>query len=108
MNCKLVFADGTELNNIKMENGVFASGAEVTAAQLTEEALEEVQVIPAAGEGEAFTIPYARHDTIYRVGNEWHFVLVGANAEEIRMRELRNDMETALNELLDFVIGGEE
>ena len=106
MNCKLVFADGTELDNLTVDNNVFASQTEVAAEMLNEEALASVTVIPT--EGEEYMLRYAKTDTIYRVGDEWHFALVGASAEEIRMRELREDMETALNELLDFVIGGVE
>ena len=105
MNCKLVFADGTELDNLTMENNVYASPVEVTAETLNEEALETITVIPT--EGEQFVLRYAKYDTIYMVGDSWHFVLVGASADEIRVRELREDMEEGLASLLEFVLGEE-
>lgn len=105
MNCKLVFADGTELDNITVENNVYSSPTEVTDEMLNEEALVEVTVIP--DEGEEITLRYAKSDIVYQVGDAWHFVLVGASAEEIRMRELREDMEEGLASLLEFVLGEE-
>ena len=106
MNCTLHFANGLVMENITENNGIYASQTEVTPEMLSEDALAEVEVVPS--EGEKRVIKYAKSDTIYKVDNEWHFCLAGASAEEIRMRDLRTDMETALNELLEFVIGGEE
>lgn len=94
MNCKLIFADGTELNNLTMNGNVYASKVEVTADTLNEDALVSVRVVPT--EGEEFTLRYVKYDTIYRVGDEWHFALVGANEDEIKLREMQetNDMLT--------------
>ena len=105
MSCKLVFADGTELDNITVENNVYASPTEVTAETLNEDALSTVTVIPT--DGDEITLRYAKYDTIYKVGDSWHFVLVGASADEIRVRELREDMEEGLASLLEFVLGEE-
>jgi len=94
MNCKLVFADGTELDNLTMDGNVYSSPVQVTADTLNEDALVSVRVVPT--EGEEFTLRYAKYDTIYRVGDEWHFALVGANEDEINLREMQetNDMLT--------------
>lgn len=94
MNCKIVFADGTELDNLTMDGNVYSSQAEVLPEMLNEDALVSVRVVPT--EGEEFTLRYAKYDTIYRVGDEWHFALVGANTDEIKLREMQetNDMLT--------------
>ena len=106
MNCTLRFANGLVLENITEDNGIYASQTEVTTDMLSEEALASVEVVPDVGETKV--IRYAKYDTIYKVGEEWHFCLAEASLEEIRARELRTDMETSLNDLLEFVIGGEE
>lgn len=106
MTYKLKFADGTELDNLEMNGNTFISQTEVTTETLNEEALEEVTVTDS--EGGENVIRYARYDTIFHEEDGWHFVLFGASSDEIKYRELKEDMEIALNELLDFVIGGEE
>lgn len=85
MNCKIILADGTELDNLTFDNNVYVSPTEVTAAMLSEDALELVKVIPA--NGEEVELKYAKTDIVYHESDGWHFVLVGASAEEIRNRE---------------------
>lgn len=105
MKCKLIFADGTVLNQVTIDNGVYSSETEVTEEMLNDAALETVKVV-FEDETEQ-TLRFAKHDMIYIVDGAWHFVLVPASVNDLKMNELRSDMETALNELLDFVIGGE-
>lgn len=100
MNCKLVLADGTELDNITMENNMCASQVEVTAETLSDEALETVRIVP--DEGEETILRYAKTDKVYRVGDEWHFVLVGAGDDEIRMRQLQEENEMLTECILEM------
>ena len=106
MKCTVTFADGRVLENVEVYNGVYTVNTEITNKDLNEQALETVKV--EQEDGETASLRYAKTDIVYKVGDEYHFVLVGASDEEIMAKELRSDMETALNELLDFVIGGEE
>lgn len=106
MKCTVTFADGRVLKNVDVDNGIYSVTTEITNADLNKQALETVEV--EQEDGETFSLRYAKTDVVYKVGDEYHFVLVGASEEEIRSKELRSDMETALNELIDFVIGGEE
>ena len=85
MNCKIILADGTELDNLTFDNNVYVSPTEVTAAMLNDEALELVKVIPT--DGEETELKYAKTDIVYHEADGWHFVLVGASADEIKIRE---------------------
>jgi len=67
----------------------------------------KVTIIP--NEGEDIVLRYAKHDMIYQVEDEWHFVLVGADANEIRMRELAEENELLTECILEMseIIYGE-
>ncbi len=102
-------ADGTVLENLEMNCNTFISPTEVTDEMLNEEALAEVTITETPEDGDPIVtvLSHARYDKILTDEDGWHFVLWGESEQERKFRELREDFGTAINELLDFVIGGE-
>lgn len=87
-------ADSTELHNVNYDNGIFVCPTEVTNDMLSNEALETVRLVPE--EGEETILKYVKTDIVYHEPDGWHFVLVGADKDEIELRNLKdeNDMLT--------------
>ena len=106
MKCKLVFADGTVLDRVTVDNGVYSSETEVTDAMLNADALETVRVV-FEDETEQ-ELRFAKTDVVYVVDGKWKFVLVPANADEMKIHELRkdNDMLTeCILEMSEIIYG---
>ena len=94
MKYTLIFADGTELSNVTLSNNVFVCPIEVTKEMLNDEALKIVRIVP--DEGEETILQYAKTDIVYHEQDGYHFVLVGADKDEIELQQLKaeNDMLT--------------
>lgn len=110
MNYRLVFADGTALEGLtfREETNTLISPAEVTEAMLTDAACETVRLI--APGGEETVLRYAKHDKIYQEPDGWHFSLVGAGPEEIKIREQEEQIQMLTDcilEMSEIVYGGE-
>ncbi len=106
---KIELADGTILDNLRMNGNTFISDGEVTSDTLNEDALEEVTITetPEQGEPIVTVLNHAKYDTIMHEEDGYHFVLWGESPNEKMYRELREDMEEGLASLLEFVLGEE-
>ena len=106
MKCSIVFADGTNLNNVIFDNNIYVSPTAVTAEMLNDTALETVEIT--FEDGSSNVLKYAKTDIVYQESDGWHFVLVGSDEREISMKELRkeNDMLTeCILEMSEIVYG---
>lgn len=103
-------ADGMRLENLTMNGNMFVSQEEIAIDDLDAEALEEVTITEYPEEGGEIdtTIENAVCDGVLHWPEGYLFNLREEDPRDKALRELREDTETALNELLDFVVGGDE
>ena len=103
-------ADGRLLEHLGMNGNMFVSQEEITKEDLDEEALETVTITeyPENGDSVETVIEHAICDTVLHWPEGYLFNIREEDPRSREIRELREDTETALNELLDFVVGGEE
>lgn len=103
-------ADGRRLENLTMNGNMFVSQEEIAIDDLDAEALEEVTITEYPEEGGEIdtTIENAVCDGVLHWPEGYLFNLREEDPRDKALRELREDTETALNELLDFVVGGDE
>lgn len=103
-------ADGRRLENLTMNGNMFVSQEKITIDDLDAEALEEVTITeyPEGGGEIVTTIENAVCDGVLHWPEGYLFNLREEDPRDKALRELREDTETALNELLDFVVGGDE
>jgi hypothetical protein len=105
---KLIFADGTVLDDLTMSDNTFFSKTEIPT--LTEEMLKEVKIIEMDESGVSFetVYKYARTNGAYHDANGWYLVIWGASQMEIDMIELREEnemLESAIVELAELIGG---
>lgn len=103
-------ADGRRLENLTMNGNMFVSQEKIAIDDLDVESLEEVTITeyPEGGGEVDTTIENAVCDGVLHWPEGYLFNLREEDPRDKALRELREDTETALNELLDFVVGGDE
>lgn len=102
-------ADGRLLEGITMNGSMFVTQEEITKEDLNAEALAEVTITEYPEEGgeiDSF-IEHGVCDGVLVWPEGRLFNIREEDPRDREIRELREDTETALNELLDFVVGGE-
>lgn len=109
MSYKLILANGTELENLEMNGNTLISETEVLAEMFSDENMKTVTLVETDEQGNEHetVFRYAQTNGVFHEEDGYHFVIWGAGPTEIALHELREDFGTAINELLDFVIGGE-
>lgn len=103
-------AGGRRLEHLKMNGNMFVTQEEITKEDLDEEALESVVIVEYPEEGDPIEteIENAVCDGVLIWPEGRLFNIREEDPRDRAIRELREDTETALNELLDFVVGGDE
>lgn len=100
MNGKIIYADGT-LMDVELNGTCFILDQKPTFPS-------DLSIITVEGDKGNKVYRNAYVQECASVDGRYWFTFIEENKTETSLRELREDMETALNELLDFVLGGEK
>lgn len=97
----ITLSDGTVINNVEMNGNDFRCAATLTAEDFDGK-LDEVTI---EGDGEQFTIEDGYLYLIEQVGNRTRFI-IGGKTDKMKQDELNTELELALTELYELIIGG--
>lgn len=98
---KITLSDGTVINNVEMNGNDFRCAEALTAEDFNGK-LDEVTI---EGDGEQFTIEDGYLYLIERLDNRTRFI-IGGKTEQMKQEERNTELELALTELYEMIIGG--
>lgn len=105
----ITLKSGRQLDDLGLNGSMFVSQEEITKDDMNAEELEEVTITEHHEDGSETetTIGNAVCDGVLHWDEGYLFNIREEDPRDRALRELREDTETALNELLDYVVGGD-